>query len=92
MELLFVNGLMELLSLENGKIVKRMGKEVYSFLMEAFIRGLLKMISQTEKELKSFQMEVLMKGDSTLECSMDMENLNSSVMAPSMWVNGSKTK
>ena len=48
MELRYVNGLMELITLESGKIAGKKGKELYNFQMELSIKANFKMINLTE--------------------------------------------
>jgi hypothetical protein len=61
MELRFVNGRMELITLENGKIAGKKVKELYSFQMELFIKASFKMINLMESAKRYFQMEAIMK-------------------------------
>ena len=60
-ELQFANGLMELLTLESGRIAEKKDKGHYNFLMEPFIKANFKMINLMESEKKYFLMEAFMK-------------------------------
>jgi hypothetical protein len=92
MGLLFVNGVMELLILANGKIAENKDRAPFSFQMALSTKENSLMISQTVLALRYSLMEVFMKEIFCLVCSMEKEDSSRLRMVQSTKAIGSKIK